>query len=193
MLTQSRNHILPPYSRKDIIAIVGTLLVFVGLIVILALLRQQQDFRSKAQEKFTCSPAGQENKGIIAREKKMKDIEELKRINTDFLTAVGKYRENRSDESKQQLQSFAQMRKNYLVSVMRQSPEEALSIVMNDKNYPEIQDLTTNCSPTDATVEGMMEVSHLDDFDTQMGETFYILKTDTQEELNINPVRDTVV
>lgn len=187
-----RNAITPPYSQRDIPAILVTLVVLLIVPFTIVFLSNRNILSSNAAEKFTCSQSPQENRGITKKEEKQANVAKLKQLNQDFVSAVQNFSNDRSQGKKAQVQALAQQRKETLITAMRQSPEDALTIVMNDKNYPIIQETTQNCSPHEVTVAGTTKVDHVDDFDSGNDNTFISLQTEAQGEVMLHPARSQV-
>lgn len=111
----------------------------------------------------------------------------LDKSKQDVINSSGQYLRRRSAQTKEALEANMKLRKKYLIEAMRADADTALSQTLPTKLNSDLAKISNNCIESARTVEGTLEVFHADFFDDKLSDTYYILKTQDNQRINLHP------
>src|SRR3989338_3744695 len=79
-------------------------------------------------------------------------------------------------------------RKNYFIEAMYRNPDAALFSILLEDDRKEIQKISENCGEHEETIEGVLDVFHID-FEDGSGQTQYTLNTEDGKAVIIHPAK----
>jgi len=137
-----------------------------------------------------CSPIPREEFGALPNlVKAQQNTRLLREANQTFSKEFQEYKKTPNETKEQLLKDLAKSRKVHLLETIRSNPDEALSLLLTQEERNTVNSLTSNCVGEFETLEGELEVIHVDFFDEGLSDTRYTLITQSGERIEIHPAR----
>ncbi len=166
-LKQYREGLNPPYSarKRDIVAVLGTLLILLAVPLTVILINQARDPKSKAQTTLV------ESKESLVKKQTL----EILRLNQELKKSLN------SPTLKGQVSEMAKQRKTNFTALIEENPERALEIALPSNIIKSLPVDVQNNFESNLTFKGPLEVLIADDFAKNISKPYYSISSGGQK------------